>query len=114
MSADGILDCKTLVTQCPSKYESATDALSIPRLKGYGPAALDVPLKVTGQVQPGSLRPATSEARLILLDPDSGDTLPVFFSGGLPETVKDGSLLVITGSLLSDGRFNATDIAIKE
>jgi cytochrome c-type biogenesis protein CcmE len=114
MLDNGELDCTTLVTQCPSKYESATDALTIDQLKNYGPDAYDVTLKVTGSVQPGSIAPVSSAARLMLVDPASGEELAIFFNGGLPDGIKDDSILVVTGSLDSRGRFNATDIAIKE
>src|SRR5699024_939475 len=36
MGQDGVLNASELVTKCPSKYENATDALSVSQLIGYG------------------------------------------------------------------------------
>ena len=114
MSGDGILDCYTLVTQCPSKYESATDALSVSRLLAYGPEAVDVTVKVSGSVKDKSLQPAGSTTRLVLVDLKTGEELPIHFNGGLASEIKDGSTLVITGSLDRQGLFLATDVSLEE
>jgi cytochrome c-type biogenesis protein CcmE len=115
LNAEGILECSDLVTKCPSKYETATDALTVSQLLGYSASALEgKPLKVTGRTKPGSLGSVEDRVRLVLLDEASGAELPVLFAGALPETVKDTTLLVITGSLDQNGRFEATDIALRE
>ena len=40
--------------------------------------------------------------------------LPVLFEDALSDEVKDGSVLVLTGSLNEDGKFHATDVAIAQ
>ncbi|MCL2150962.1 MAG: cytochrome c maturation protein CcmE [Coriobacteriia bacterium] len=113
MSADGVLLCSTLVTKCPSKYENATDALSVSQLLAYGDSIVDVTVKVSGSVQPGSIQGPDAETRLVLTD-EGGGQLAICFSGGLPGEIGDGTQLVVTGSLDSGGRFVATDISIRE
>lgn len=52
---DGTLRASQLVTKCPSKYENASDALTVSKLLGYGEKVLDKPVKVAGTLAAGSL-----------------------------------------------------------
>jgi len=110
----GILECSELVTKCPSKYESATDALTVSQLLGYGATVEGKPLKITGVVKTGSLGSVQDNERLILQDEASGVEIPIVFTDALPDTVKDNAVLVITGSLNHTGQFEATEIALRE
>ena len=47
---DGVLHASELVTKCPSKYENASEALTIARLLEYGEEVVDKPVKVAGEV----------------------------------------------------------------
>jgi len=114
IDAEGVLIASELVTKCPSKYESATDALSVSQLLGYGSAVVGKPLKIAGVVKPGSLGSIDREARLVLRDEVSLEELPILFGGALPDDIGDNTELVITGSLNSDGQLEATDIALRE
>jgi cytochrome c-type biogenesis protein CcmE len=114
MSEDGTLIASQLVTKCPSKYESATDALQVSELMAYGDSVIGLPVKVSGLVKPSSINPVTSEVRLTVIDPVSHDELAVLYEGGLSSGITDGATLVLTGTLDSTGRFHATDIALKE
>ena len=114
INAEGVLECTELVTKCPSKYETATDALSVSQLLGYSSSIEGKPLKIMGIVKPGSLGGVDQEVRLILLDQTSEAELPIAFSGALPDSITDNTELVITGSLDSRGLFEATDIAQRE
>lgn len=112
MGSDGVLECSELVTKCPSKYESATDALSVARLVAYGSDVVDKPVKVTGNVQAGTLASAGNDVRLVIEDADGTSSMPVAYDGALPDDVTDGTALVLTGSLDSAGTFQATDVAL--
>ena len=63
LSDDGgvLLTASELVTKCPSKYESATDALGIAQLLGYGDDIVDKTVKITGVVKDGTLTAAGSD-----------------------------------------------------
>lgn len=111
---EGVLECTELVTKCPSKYETATDALSVSQLIGYGTSIEGKPLKVTGAVKTGSLGSVDQDERFILLDEVTDEGLPVLFSGALPDSIGDNTVLVVTGSLNSNGQLEATDVAIRE
>lgn len=114
MGDDGVLHCSTLVTKCPSKYENATEALTVSSLLGYGDSVIDKTVKVAGTVQSGTLKAAgEGDERFVLAD-DGGEELAVDFDGALPNEVAEGSQLVVTGSLGSDGKFSATDVAISK
>ena len=111
---DGVLKCSELVTKCPSKYETATDALTVERLMGYGDQILDKTVKVQGVLQSGSLKDASADVRFAIQDADGAQmVLPVKYQGALSEEVTDGASVVLLGSLNADGAFNATEVALE-
>ncbi|MCI2241552.1 cytochrome c maturation protein CcmE [Adlercreutzia faecimuris] len=111
---DGVLEATELVTKCPSKYESATDALTVGQLLGYGESVHGKVVKVSGTVGAGTLGPAGQDVRFRLTDDESlSVTLPVSFDGALSDEVADGSAVVLTGALGADGTFAATDVALE-
>lgn len=112
---EGVLQCSELVTKCPSKYESSTDALSVVKLLDYGSSIYEKPVKLVGTVSPGTLTDLTEDVRFYLCDVDDATIeLPVMYSGALPDDVTDGARLVLTGSLNSDGAYHATDVALED
>ena len=111
IGSDGTLQCNDLVTKCPSKYETATDALSVSKLLGYGAQIYDKPVKVQGILKPQSLADVSADVRFVLVDTDDGTEMPVSYASAIPTTVKDSSELVLTGSLQNSGVFAATDLA---
>lgn len=116
LSDDGgvLLTASELVTKCPSKYESATDALGIAQLLGYGDDIVDKTVKITGVVKDGTLTAAGSDERFVCVDAaDSSQEVSVSYDDALPEDVQAGTTVVVQGSLSSDGRFHATDVALE-
>ena len=109
----GVLECSELVTKCPSKYENADSALTVEQLLGYGESVYDNVVKVAGSVGAGSLKAAGQGDRFILVDAETGDSMPVVFEGALSDGIADGSAVVLTGSLGADGKFAATDVALE-
>lgn len=109
----GVLECSELVTKCPSKYENADSALTVEQLLGYGESVYGNVVKVAGSVGAGSLKAAGQGDRLILVDAETGDSMPVVFEGALSDGIADGSAVVLTGSLGADGKFAATDVALE-
>ena len=109
----GVLECSELVTKCPSKYENADSALTVEQLLGYGESVYGKVVKVAGSVGAGSLKAAGQGDRFILVDTETGDSMPVVFEGALSDGIADGSAVVLTGSLGADGKFAATDVALE-
>ena len=111
---EGVLRCTEMVTKCPSKYESTVDALSVEKLLSYpSQDMIGNPVKVTGMVKAGSLKPVGQKDRFIIADPSGGRELSVQFDGALSAEIKDGSIVVITGALSSTDTFAATGVALK-
>lgn len=110
---DGVLDCSELVTKCPSKYENADSALTVADLLVYGDDIVGKTVKVAGPVVEGTLTAAGQGERFSIMDEESGQQLAVSFDGALSEDVTDGSRVVLTGALSSDGNFAATDVALE-
>jgi len=116
IAEDGSVEAKYLVTKCPSKYQSATGALTVNdvlnRADEFAGAAT---LKVTGFVVDGSIKDAGAPVRFqITDDAGSGTALDVAFGGGLPDDLADGVKVVITGSLEDDGVFQCAEVALDE
>lgn len=109
----GVLECSELVTKCPSKYENADSALTVEQLLGYGESVYGNVVKVAGSVGAGSLKAAGQGDRFVLVDAETGDSMPVVFEGALSDGIADGSAVVLTGSLGADGKFAATDVALE-
>lgn len=109
----GVLESSELVTKCPSKYENADSALTVEQLLGYGESVYGNVVKVAGSVGAGSLKAAGQGDRFILVDAETGDSMPVVFEGALSDGIADGSAVVLTGSLGADGKFAATDVALE-
>ena len=110
---DGVLNASELVTKCPSKYENATNALTVSQLTGYGDEVVDKPVKVAGAVKDGTLKAAGEGDRFVLVDPENGEELAVEFNDAISEEVKDGSSLVLTGSMNAKSKFSATEVALE-
>lgn len=109
---DGTLLAGELLTKCPSKYESASGSMSVRELYDCGNAIIGTEVSVYGTVEAGSLQPVGSDIRFSLTS--DGDSLGVSFEDALPDTIGDGSKLVITGALSEDGIFVATEVAEDE
>ncbi|MDR3037334.1 MAG: cytochrome c maturation protein CcmE [Coriobacteriales bacterium] len=117
INQEGVLICTELVTQCPSKYENATTALGVSQLLDYGSDIFDKPVKVTGTIKAGTLGPVGQASRFVLVDATGGAgearELPISYDGALSADIKDGATVVLTGSLLSLQKFEATEVALK-
>jgi cytochrome c-type biogenesis protein CcmE len=113
LNEDGAVVAKYLVTKCPSKYESATGALTVNDVLNRADELIGSTLKVTGFVTAGSIQPAGSAERFKIADSTDGiDTLGISFGGGLSDEFADGVKVVITGSIEADGIFQATEVAL--
>lgn len=107
----GTLTATTMVTKCPSKYESAEGALTVSTLLNNRGVYNGQDLKVAGYVTAGSLADVSSEVRFNLNSQGAG--IDVEYDGGLPDEVKDGTAVVVSGRLSDDGdRFVATDVSV--
>lgn len=101
-----------LVTKCPSKYESATDALTVSRMLEYGDSIVDTTVKLTGVVEGALTAAGSGEPRFVVADgADASVQVPIEFDGAMADGIVDGTSVVITGSLSDSGSFIATDVA---
>jgi len=64
-------------------------------------------------VKDGTLKAAGEGDRFVLVDPENGEELAVEFNDAISEEVKDGSSLVLTGSMNAQGKFSATEVALE-
>lgn len=112
-NAEGTLVCSELVTKCPSKYENATNSLSVSQLLGYGDKVVNKPVIVSGTIGEGGTAGVDADERFTLVDPSTSESVPVEFMGALPDGMIAGARVVLTGSIGSDGRFTATNVAFE-
>ena len=110
---DGSVEAKYLVTKCPSKYESATGALTVNDVLNRASQFKGATVKVTGFIVAGSIKEAGAPVRFEITDnADGGTALPVAFGGGLSDEAVDGAKVVITGSIEADGIFQCAEVAL--
>ncbi len=113
IAEDGSVDAKYLVTKCPSKYESATGALTVNDLTARAGELSGITVKVTGFVVAGSIAAPGSPVRFSLADNSkAAEGLEVAFDGGLSEEFTDGVKAVITGFIEEDGTFQCSEVAL--
>ncbi len=111
---DGVLECSSLVTKCPSKYENASDALSVAQMLDYGDSIVDTVVKVAGTIEAGTLVAAGNGDRFLLVDAsDASVTVAVLFDDALGDEIGEGSAVVLTGAMTEDGKFAATEVALE-
>ena len=103
---DGALDAAEMVTKCPSKYESAEGSLTVKGLLDQADTMLFEDTKVCGYVE-GPVNDAQAAYRFTI--ESQGATLNVVYDGGLDDQIKDGTAVVVSGHLDSDGAFVATE-----
>jgi cytochrome c-type biogenesis protein CcmE len=115
ITEDGSVEAKYLVTKCPSKYESATGALTVNDVINRATEFKGATVKVAGFVLAGSIGEPGAPIRFEIADSADGSTaLPVSFGGGLSDEFAEGAKVVITGSLEADGIFQCTEVALDE
>lgn len=115
MDDSGVLQCSELVTKCPSKYESGTEALTVSRILSYGDQVLDKTVKLKGEIRAGSQKAAGSDIRFVLADTDDASkTVAITYDGALsPEATADGAMVILTGHVGEGGTFAATNVALE-
>lgn len=112
---DGSVTAKTLITQCPSKYASATGALTVAELLKGDMSKAAATFHVTGYVVNGTIQAAGSAERFkVGMTVTGEESVSVAYDGALPQGMVEGSKVVISGSLDDSGAFLATDVAIDE
>jgi len=116
IAEDGSVEAKYLVTKCPSKYESATGALTVNDvINRAAELSGSATLKVTGFVVEGSIKEAGAPVRFRIADDNGGATaIDVAFGGGLPDEFADGVKVVLTGSVEDGGVFQCAEVALDE
>ncbi|MBR2835050.1 MAG: cytochrome c maturation protein CcmE [Coriobacteriales bacterium] len=108
---NSVLVCSELLTKCPSKYESAEGALTVKQLLKNADIYNATKVKVAGYVVKDTLKDGTADIRFVLESQDA--IVDVAFSGGLPDTIQEGSAVILTGKLNSEqNRFEAEDVAL--
>jgi cytochrome c-type biogenesis protein CcmE len=112
MNGARVFQASSMITKCPSKYQAATGAIPLGSL-GAGESMVGKSLQVSGYVKPGS---TTTAGKLVLAEKadGSGKNLDVTLTGALPATVKDGSQVVLTGTLKTNTLFAATSVSAKK
>lgn len=108
---EGNLTCNSLVTKCPSKYESAEGSVTAATLMANAGAYVGVDIKLAGYVTAGTIASIDEPVRFVLNS--QGSSVDVAYDGALPEGMEDGSAVIVTGSLNEDGKtFDAVDVAL--
>jgi cytochrome c-type biogenesis protein CcmE len=108
----GSIKANDMLTKCPSKYETKSDAATIADALAV---PSDTPIRVAGFLKAGSLAAASAAERFVLASSveGTGASFPVSFAGSMPAGTKDGVEVIVFGKLEA-GVFVATDVAIAQ
>lgn len=106
----GTIEANEMLTKCPSKYSTKSDAAQISSLLTAPP---DSPIRVTGFLKSGSLKDAGAAERFTFTSKvdGTGDAVAVTFQGSMPAGTKDGVELVVFGKM-ENSVFVATEVAL--
>lgn len=75
--------------------------------------SVDRPLRLGGQVKPGSMVWDAEALDLRFVVQDSAGEVPVHSTGAIPAMFRDGIGVVVEGSLRADGTFESTNLMVK-
>jgi cytochrome c-type biogenesis protein CcmE len=70
-------------------------------------------LRMNGKVVPGSIQVSAEQGTVEFDVTDGKTTIPVFYRGPAPDTLKDEAQAEVEGSLGTDGRFQAVKVFAK-
>jgi len=106
----GVVKANDMLTRCPSKYQTKSDAATVAAVLASPP---DSPIRVTGFLKAGTLKDASAADRFTLAAAadGTGASVPVAFAGSMPAGTKDGVEVVVFGKL-ETGVFVATEVAL--
>lgn len=93
--------------------DSVVYFLTPSELAARGTDAVDQPLRLGGQVKPGSVSWDAQELDLIFVVQDSVGEVGVRYIGAQPSMFREGIGVVIEGSMKQDGIFEATNLMVK-
>ncbi|HSM86224.1 MAG TPA: cytochrome c maturation protein CcmE [Candidatus Limnocylindrales bacterium] len=93
--------------------ESQSFYVTIKELRGMGDGAYSKHLRVSGFVQPGTIKQSGTHAQFTLVE--DGLTLPVVYKGSEPppDTFKDNAQALAIGDFGKDGVFHANQLQAK-
>jgi cytochrome c-type biogenesis protein CcmE len=82
-------------------------------LLAKGTRAVDVPVRLGGQVKPGSVKWNDSTLDLHFMITDGTTEVAVASHGAPPQMFRDGMGVVVEGRYLQNGVFNSTSLMVK-
>lgn len=111
LQSGGTINSTSMITKCPSKYESGAEAISVSVLLADEKEQKAPNIQVMGYVTGAVAAPGTSPRFTIADKPGSAQTIPVTYEGGVPTDIKDGTAIVLTGHYES-GTFSAIGVGL--
>lgn len=92
---------------------SAVYYLTVSELKSAGPSIYGQPVRVAGNVVPGSIRRDASSLLVHFEAEDASGRVPVAYRGVLPDIFGDGIEVVVEGNYAANGGFTASTLLAK-
>jgi cytochrome c-type biogenesis protein CcmE len=87
--------------------------LTVSELQAGGPALIDQPVRIAGNVVPGSIQRDPTSLVVHFEAEDSSGRLPVTYRGVLPDIFGDGVEVVVEGRYSATGHFAAATLLAK-
>ena len=93
--------------------ENVVFFLTPEELLSRGNSAYDVPVRLGGQVEPGSVKWDADRLDLQFVVTDGAKTVPVRSTGAPPQMFRDGMGVIVEGRFRRDGVFESTNLMVK-
>lgn len=77
------------------------------------PPADDRPLRLAGNVLPGSIERSSTGVEVSFVMFEGTESMPVSYSGTVPDTFVDGAQVVVSGRVAEGGAFEAHELLAK-
>jgi cytochrome c-type biogenesis protein CcmE len=96
--------------------ESMVYYYTVSELRGQSPNMISKGVRVSGHVRPGSIQVSDNGTRadFLVYEKSTDESIPVTYSGIIPDTFKDSAEVVVEGTYeVSSGTFVATTLLAK-
>ena len=114
LTEEGYFESESMMTECPSKYESAEGALTVIDLMDKADGIVGLPVRLTGFVVADTIQPPGGDTRFTIADRSGEPSVNVYYGGALPDGMTDGSQVVLGGSIDAGGVFEASSVSMSD
>jgi cytochrome c-type biogenesis protein CcmE len=111
--AAGVIVAAAAFLVATALQNTAVYYLTVSELQAAGPSVYDQPVRVAGNVVPGSIQRDPTSLVVRFETEDASGRMPVTYRGVLPDIFADGVEVVVEGKYAANGQFTAGTLLAK-